>query len=87
LTDVVEKGLKRIGITISKPVLAALCIIFGIIVIIFPDLIGILVGIFFLIQGVLILTDYMEIRRQQSTRTQKTAWTPPQQPPPPPTEA
>jgi uncharacterized membrane protein HdeD (DUF308 family) len=82
LTDVVEKGLKRIGITISKPVLAALCIIFGIIVIIFPDLIGILVGIFFLVQGVLILTDYMEIRRQQSTRTQATTWTSPQQPPP-----
>lgn len=68
-TDVVEKGLKRIGITVSRPVLAVICIIFGIIVIIFPDLVGILVGIFFLIQGILLLTDYMEIRRQQPTRT------------------
>jgi hypothetical protein len=78
LTDVVEKGLKRMGVTISRPVLAVFCIIFGIIVIIFPDLVGILVGIFFLIQGILLLTDYMELKRQQQPKTYM--------PPPPPTE-
>ncbi len=76
MTNVFEKGLKRIGITVSRPVLAVICIIFGIIVIIFPDLVGILVGIFFLIQGILLLTDYLEIRRQQPTRT----YTPPPAP-------
>jgi uncharacterized membrane protein HdeD (DUF308 family) len=67
LTDVVEKQLKKIGITFSKPVLAVFCIIFGIVLIVVPELVGILVGIFLLVQGVLLLTDYMEIRRQQRT--------------------
>ncbi len=70
MTDVVEKGLKKVGITVSKPVLAVLCIIFGIILIIFPALVGIIVGIFLLIQGVLLLTEYMEIKRQQPTQPQ-----------------
>jgi len=65
LTEVVEKGLKKIGITVSKPLLAILCITFGIIVIVKPDLLGIIVGIFLIIEGVLLLTDYLELRRQQ----------------------
>ncbi|MGQ9530606.1 MAG: hypothetical protein ACUVTC_04120 [Candidatus Bathycorpusculaceae bacterium] len=65
MTEIVEKGLKRIGITVSKPVLAILCIIFGIVVIVKPDLIGIIVGIFLIIEGVLLLTEYLELRRQQ----------------------
>lgn len=65
MTNVVEKGLKRIGITISKPVLAILCIIFGIIVIVFPNLVGIVIGIFLIIEGVLLLTEYLELQRQQ----------------------
>jgi uncharacterized membrane protein HdeD (DUF308 family) len=68
LTEVVEKGLRRIGITISKPVLAVLCLIFGIVVIVKPDILGIVVGIFFIIEGVLLLTDYLELRRQQQPR-------------------
>ncbi len=69
LTDVVEKGLRRIGITVSRPILAAITIIFGILLIIFPDLVGILVGIFLLIQGILLLTDYLEVRRQNQPHT------------------
>jgi uncharacterized membrane protein HdeD (DUF308 family) len=65
LTDVVDKGLKKIGITISKPALAVLCIIFGIIVIVFPEVIAWVVGIFLIIQGILLLTEYMEIKSQQ----------------------
>jgi hypothetical protein len=65
VTDVVNKGLKKIGITVSKPVLAVLCIIFGIIVIAIPDLLRWVVGIFLIIQGVLLLTEYMEIKGQQ----------------------
>ena len=65
MTEVVEKGLKKIGITISKPVLAILCIIFGIIVIVVPNLVGIVIGIFLIIEGVLLLTEYLELQRQQ----------------------
>ncbi|MDH7477728.1 MAG: hypothetical protein QHH17_05025 [Candidatus Bathyarchaeota archaeon] len=67
MTEVVEKGLKKIGITVSKPVLAILCIIFGILVIAIPALIGIIIGIFLIIEGVLLLTEYLELRRQQPT--------------------
>jgi uncharacterized membrane protein HdeD (DUF308 family) len=67
LTDVVDKGLKKIGITVSKPVLAILCVIFGILLIIFPNLVGYIIGIFLIIQGILFLTDYYETRRQHSS--------------------
>lgn len=65
MTEVIEKGLKKIGITISKPILAILCIVFGIIIIVVPDLVGIIVGIFLVIEGVLLLTEYLELQRQQ----------------------
>ena len=64
MTEAVEKGLKKIGITISKPILSIICIIFGIIVIVKPDLLGIIVGIFLIIEGVLLLTEYLELQRQ-----------------------
>jgi uncharacterized membrane protein HdeD (DUF308 family) len=58
----VEKGLKRIGITVSKPILAIICIVFGVLVIVFPALLEWIVGLFLIIQGVLLLTDYLELR-------------------------
>ena len=64
MTEVVEKGLKKIGVTISKPVLAAVAIIFGILVIAFPDLLQWIVGLFFIIEGILLLVDYFELRRR-----------------------
>lgn len=67
MTDVVEKGLKKIGITVSKPILAALCIIFGIIVIAWKESLNYVVGIFLIIEGVLLLTEYLELQRQQPT--------------------
>lgn len=63
MTDVVEKGLRKIGITLSKPILAVICIIFGVLVIAFEDLLQWIVGLFLLIQGILLLTDYLELRR------------------------
>jgi len=63
MTEVVEKGLKKMGITISKPVLAIICIIFGILVIVFPKLLEWIVGLFLIIQGVLLLTDYLELKK------------------------
>ncbi len=71
MTEVVEKGLKKIGITISKPLLAIICIIFGLIVIVWKDFLNLVVGIFFIIEGILLLTEYLELKKQQ-------------QPPPPP---
>jgi hypothetical protein len=65
LTEVIDKGLKRIGITISKPVLAILCIVFGIVIIVVPALLGLIVGIFLIIQGILLLTDFLELQKQQ----------------------
>ncbi len=72
MTEVVEKGLKKIGITISKPVLAILCIIFGIVVIVKPDLVGIIIGIFLIIEGILLLTEYLELQKQQPPQASPT---------------
>jgi len=69
LTEAIEKGLKKIGITVSKPVLAVLCIIFGVIIIIVPALLSYLIGIFLIIEGILLLTEHMEIQRQQQTQS------------------
>ncbi|MEM2972128.1 MAG: hypothetical protein QW270_06895 [Candidatus Bathyarchaeia archaeon] len=65
MTEVVEKGLKKIGITISKPALAILCIIFGLIVIVWQESLNLIVGLFLIIEGVLLLTEYLELRKQQ----------------------
>ncbi len=64
MTDVMDKGLKKLGVTVSKPVLAVITILFGILVIIFPDFLPILVGIYFLVQGILLLVDYYELSRR-----------------------
>jgi len=64
MTEEVEKGLKRIGVTVSKPVLALIAIIFGILVIAFPDLLQWIVGLYFIIQGILLFMDYFELRRK-----------------------
>jgi len=64
MTEAVEKGLKSIGITISKPILAIICIIFGVLVIVFPDLLQWIVGLFLIIQGILLLTDYLELKKE-----------------------
>jgi uncharacterized membrane protein HdeD (DUF308 family) len=64
MTGEVEKGLKRIGVTVSKPVLALIAIIFGLLVIAFPDLLQWIVGLYFIIQGILLFIDYFELRRR-----------------------
>mgnify|MGYP001773621653 CR=1 FL=1 len=71
LTEVVEKGLKKIGVTVSKPVLAIICIIFGILVLASEQALRIVVGVFFIIEGVLLLTEYLELKRQQPTPQQQ----------------
>jgi len=60
----VEKGLKKIGVTVSKSVLALIAIIFGILVIAFPNLLQWIVGLYFIIEGLLLFFDYFELRRK-----------------------
>jgi uncharacterized membrane protein HdeD (DUF308 family) len=64
MTETVEKGLKKIGVTVSKPVLALIAVIFGLLVIALPELLQVIVGLYFIIQGVLLFTDYMETRQK-----------------------
>lgn len=64
MTETVDKGLKKIGVTVSKPILALIAILFGILVIAFQDLLVWIVGLYFIIQGILLLVDYMELRRK-----------------------
>jgi len=63
VAEVIEKGLKQIGVNISKPILAFICIIFGMLVIALPDLLQWIVGLFLIIQGTLLFTDYFEWRK------------------------
>ena len=64
MTQTVEKGLKKIGVTISKPILALIAIIFGLLVIALPDLLQWIVGLYFIIQGILLFTDYYESKQK-----------------------
>jgi ribosomal protein L40E len=54
----VDKGLRGLGIAISKPMLAVVCIISGLMVILLPSLLVWTIGLFLVIQGVLLLTDH-----------------------------
>jgi uncharacterized membrane protein HdeD (DUF308 family) len=60
----IEKGLAKIGITVSKPVMALIAIIFGILVIVFKDLLPWIIGLYLIIQGILFFIDYLELRRK-----------------------
>lgn len=65
----VEKGLKDIGITVSKPVLAMLCIIFGLLIIMFAELLRLIVGLFLIVQGILVFTKYWELKHRETRQT------------------
>lgn len=64
MADYVDEGLKKIGISISKPMLAVVCIVSGIMVVLFPSLLVWIVGLFLIVQGALLLTDYFEQERR-----------------------
>lgn len=59
----IEKGLKKFGVTVSKPILALIAIIFGLLVIVLPELLQWIVGLYFIIQGLLFFADYFELRK------------------------
>jgi hypothetical protein len=58
------EGIEKNGITVSKPILAMICIVFGILGIVFEELLQWTVGLFLLIQRILLLTDYLELRKK-----------------------
>jgi uncharacterized membrane protein HdeD (DUF308 family) len=64
MTREVEKGLAKIGVTVSKPIMALIAIVFGILVIVFTDLLPWIVGLYFIIQGLLFFIEYFELRRR-----------------------
>jgi uncharacterized membrane protein HdeD (DUF308 family) len=67
LSDVVEKGLKKMGVTVSKPILAIITLIFGILVILIPQSLSWIVGIYLIIQGALLLTEYYELQSRPAS--------------------
>lgn len=64
MADYVDGELKKIGIAISKPILATMCIVFGILVILLPALLVWIVGMFLVFQGALLFTDLLETGRR-----------------------
>lgn len=82
MTDTVERSLRKLGITVSRPVLGVIAIVFGVLFFIFPQLVSYLIGIFLIIEGVLLLVDYLELRNQHRTITSSS---PPPTPSPSPT--
>jgi uncharacterized membrane protein HdeD (DUF308 family) len=64
MTREVEKGLGKIGVTASKPIMALIAIVFGILVILFEDLLPWIVGLYFIIQGLLFFIEYFELKRR-----------------------
>jgi len=69
MADYVDEGLKKIGISISKPMLAVVCIVSGILVVLFQGLLPWIVGLFLVVQGALLLTDYFEQERRTTPET------------------
>lgn len=67
--DYVDTGLKKMGISISKPALALVCLFSGIAVILFPALLVWIVGLFLVIQGALLLADHFEQERLVTPKT------------------
>ncbi len=69
MADYVDEGLKKIGISVSKPMLAIVCIVSGLMVILFPALLVWIVGLFLVIQGALLLADHYEQERRMAAQS------------------
>ncbi len=85
MTETVDKSFKRLGVSLSKPALAVVFIIFSILIFAFPQLVGYIVALFLLIEGVLILVDYYTSTGPKMYVVPPRNTTPP--PPPAPTSA
>jgi hypothetical protein len=64
MTEVARKRLKKISVTVSKPLFAVVAIIFGTLIIALPDFLEWIASLFFAIECILLLGDYLELRRR-----------------------
>ena len=60
-----KEDLESVRIRVSKPVLALLAIIFGILVFAFPKFQQIIIGSFFIIQGIILFAEYYKSRQKR----------------------
>ena len=68
LSDVVAKGLKKMGVTVSKPILAIITLLFGLIIIFYQYSINLIVGLYLIIQGILLLMEYYELQSRPAQK-------------------
>jgi uncharacterized membrane protein HdeD (DUF308 family) len=59
-----KSGLGKIGFRVTTPIMAVIAIIFGIFVIVYKDLLPWLVGLYFIIQGILFFIESFEQRKR-----------------------
>jgi uncharacterized membrane protein HdeD (DUF308 family) len=71
MAKIVDDNLKKLGLHVSKPLLAVICIVFGVLLLIFPNMVGIIIGIFLLVQGILVLLEYYHNRKILTQRNYK----------------
>jgi len=64
VAEIVDRGLKRLGVSVSKPMLAGACIVCGVLVLLFPSFLVWAVGLFLVAQGALFLTNHFEMERK-----------------------
>jgi uncharacterized membrane protein HdeD (DUF308 family) len=67
LAKIVEDNLKKVGLHVSKPLLAVICIVFGVLLLIRPEMVGIIIGVFLLVQGLIILLEYYNNSNSRKT--------------------
>ena len=60
-----KENLESIRIRVSKPVLAYLAILFGLLVFVFPKFTQLIIGSFFIIQGLIGVVDYYKSRKRR----------------------
>jgi len=60
-----KEDLESVRIRVSKPVLAFLAILFGILVFVLPSFQRLIIGSFFIIQGIILFSEYSKSRQRR----------------------
>ena len=60
-----KEDLESVRIRVSKPVLAFLAILFGILVFVLPSFQRLIIGSFFIIQGIILFSEYSKSRQKR----------------------
>jgi len=75
----VDTALQRIGVTGTAA--AALMIVFGVLILVFPYLVGVLVGLYLIVVGLLQLLAHLDAKRARSAPPTGPPSVPPSTPP------